>query len=59
VAKQDIDKCAEVALWGRGGAPSPELTADALKLVLGIAVEEGISALIGELLFLILRVPPL
>ena len=49
----------EVVLWGRGGAPSLELTADALKLILGIAIKEGISALISELLFLTLRVPPL
>ena len=38
---------------------SLELAVDALKLVLGIAVKEGISALVGELLFLALRVPPL
>jgi len=47
----------EVALRGRGGAPSLELAADALKLVLSIAVKEGVSTLIGELLFLALRVP--
>ena len=59
MAKQDINKRTEVALWGRGGAPSLELAVDALKLVLGIAVKEGISTLVGELLFLTLRVPPL
>ena len=48
-----------VTLWGRNGAPSPELAADALKLLLSIAVKEGISALVGELLFLALRVPSL
>ena len=47
----------EVALYGQGGAPSPELMVDALELVLGIAVKEGVSTLISELLFLTLRVP--
>ena len=47
----------EVALYGRGGAPSLELTANALELVLSIAVKEGVSILVSKLLFLILRVP--
>jgi hypothetical protein len=47
-----------VALWG-GGASGLELAADAFKFVLSIAVKEGISTLVGELLFITLRVPPL
>ena len=49
----------EVALWGQGGTPSLELAADVLELVLSIAVKEGVSTLVSELLFLTLRVPPL
>ena len=50
-----------MALWrgAGGGALCPQLAADALELVLAIAVEEGVAALVGELLLLTLRVPPL
>jgi len=47
----------EVALWGQSGAFSLELTADALELVFGIAIKEGVSTFISELLFLALHVP--
>ena len=56
VAEQDIDQRPEVAL-GRGGRPlGPQLAADALKLVLRIAIQERIAALIRKLLLLALRI---
>ena len=56
VAKQNINKCAKVALWGQGSAPSPKLTVDVLKLILIIAVKKGVSVFISKLLFFMLHV---
>jgi hypothetical protein len=57
VAKQDVDERLEVALRRRGGPLCPQLAADALKLVLCIAVYKRVTALVCKLLLLALCIP--
>jgi hypothetical protein len=58
MAEEEVDKCAKVA-FRRRIAVLPQRLANPLKLLLVVAVEEGIPTLIRKLLLRTLRVPPL
>jgi hypothetical protein len=58
VAKKEVHKGSKVA-FGRGAAAGPELMADLLELLLRVAVQQRIAALIGILLPIERSIPSL